>query len=230
MIEFVKMHCNGNSFIITNDERITKCSFEKLNQNKDLQFDQLLIYKEDDASFKHLKIFNRDGTPALNCINGKRCIEALLNGDKPIAKNIKATVKINDYKELLDGFTYVDTTNYHIVWESDNLIDDDLENEHQKTGKFFNSDNFNLSIYKHDSDEKFLIRTFEAGVGETLSCGSGSSATAFVIFKKNPSLDKIFLNSSGGQMICYKKDDNKICSEANTEIINKSKFDERKYF
>ena len=52
----------------------------------------------------------------------------------------------------------------------------------------------------------------------------------FVIFKKNPSLDKIFLNSSGGQMICYKKDDNKICSEANTEIINKSKFDEREYF
>ena len=105
-----------------------------------------------------------------------------------------------------------------------------MENEHQKTGKFFNSDNFNLSIYKHDSDDKFLIRTFEAGVGETLSCGSGSSATAFVIFKKNPSLDKIFLNSSGGQMICYKKDDNKICSEANTEIINKSKFDEREYF
>jgi diaminopimelate epimerase len=80
------------------------------------------------------------------------------------------------------------------------------------------------------SDNKFLIRTFEAGVGETLSCGSGSSATAFVIFKKNPSLDKIFLNSSGGQMICHKKDDNKICSEANTEIINKSKFDEREYF
>ena len=48
MIEFVKMHCNGNSFIITNDEKITKCSFEKLNQNKDLKFDQLLIYKEDD--------------------------------------------------------------------------------------------------------------------------------------------------------------------------------------
>ena len=78
MIEFVKMHCNGNSFIITDDEKITKCSFEKLNQNKDLKFDQLLIYKEDDASFKDLKIFNRDGTPALNCINGKRCIKALL--------------------------------------------------------------------------------------------------------------------------------------------------------
>ena len=73
-------------------------------QDKDLKFDQLLIYKEDDACFKDLKIFNRDGTPALNCINGKRCIKALLNGDKPIAKNIKATVKINVYKELLDGF------------------------------------------------------------------------------------------------------------------------------
>ena len=64
------------------------------------------------------------------------------------------------------------------------MIDDDLENEYQKIGKYFNLDNFNLSIYKHDSDDKFLIRTFEAGVGETLSCGSGSSATAFVIFKK----------------------------------------------
>ncbi len=230
MIEFVKMHCNGNSFIITNDEKITKCSFEKLNQNEGLKFDQLLIHKEDDASLKDLKIFNRDGTPALNCINGKRCIKALLNGDKPIAKNVEATVKINVYEELLDGFYYVDTTNYHIVWESDNLINYDLENEHQKIAKFFNLDNFNLSIYKHGSDDKFLIRTFEAGVGETLSCGSGSSATAFAIFDRNPSLDKIFLNSSGGQMICYKKDDNKICSEANTEIINKSKFDEREYF
>ena len=230
MIEFVKMHCNGNSFIITNDEKITKCSFEKLNQNKDLKFDQLLIHKEDDALFKDLKIFNRDGTPALNCINGKRCIKALLNRDKPIAKNIKATVKINYYKELLDGFTYVDTTNYHIVWESENLIDDDIENENQKTGKMFNADNFNLSIYKHDLDDKFLIRTFEAGVGETLSCGSGSSATAFVIFNKHPSLDKIFLSSKGGEMICYKEDDNKICTEANTEIIYKSSFDEREYF
>ena len=230
MIEFVKMHCNGNSFIITNNEKITKCSFEKLNQNKDLKFDQLLIHKEDDTSFRDLKIFNRDGTPALNCINGKRCIKALLNRDKPIAKNVKATLKINNYKELLYGFTYVDTTNYHIVLESDNLIDDDLENEHEKTAKFVNLDNFNLSIYKHVSDDKFLIRTFEAGVGETLSCGSGSSATAFVIFRKKPSFDKIFLNSRGGQMICYKEDDNKICSEANTEIINKSKFDEREYF
>ena len=61
-------------------------------------------------------------------------------------------MKINDYKELLDGFTYVNTTNYHIVWESDNLIDDDVENKHQKTGKFFNSDNFNLSIYKTTSE------------------------------------------------------------------------------
>ena len=230
MIEFVKMHCNGNSFIITNDRKVMKCSFEKLNKNKDLKFDQLLIHKQGDTYFKDLKIYNRDGTPALNCINGKRCIKALLKKDKPIAKSIKTTVKINDYKELLDGFTYVDTTNYHIVWESDNLIDDDLENKHKKTGKFFNSDNFNLNIYKRDFGDKFLIRTFEAGVGETLSCGSGSSATAFVIFKKNPSLDKIFLNSRGGQMICYKKDDNKICTEANTEIINKSKFDEREYF
>ena len=59
MIEFVKMHCNGNSFIITNDEKITKCSFEKLNRNKDLKFDQLLIHKENDASFKDLKIEKR---------------------------------------------------------------------------------------------------------------------------------------------------------------------------
>ncbi len=104
------------------------------------------------------------------------------------------------------------------------------QNTDQKIAKFFNLNNFNLSIYKQRLDDKFLIRTFEAGVGETLSCGSGSSATAFAIFDRNPSLDKVFLNSSGGQMICYKKDHNKICSKANTEIINKSEFDEREYF
>jgi diaminopimelate epimerase len=230
MIEFIKMHCNGNSFIITYDKKITKCSFKKLNQNRDLKFDQLLVLKKDDTSIKNLEIFNRDGTPALNCINGKRCIKALLNRDKPIAKNIKITVKINNYEELFDGFTYVDTTNHHIISESKNLINDDLENEHKKTSKLFNSDNFNFSVYNHDVDDRFLIRTFEAGVGETLSCGSGSSATAFIIFKRNPLLEKVFLNSKGGQMICYKKDDDKICTEATTEIICKSKFDEREYF
>ena len=60
MIEFVKMHCNGNSFIITNDEKITKCSFEKLNQNEELKFDQLLIHKEDDAYLNDLKIHEFD--------------------------------------------------------------------------------------------------------------------------------------------------------------------------
>ena len=60
MIEFVKMHCNGNSFIITNNEKITKCSFEKLNQNKDLKFDQLLIHKQGDTYFKDLKILAFD--------------------------------------------------------------------------------------------------------------------------------------------------------------------------
>ena len=80
MIEFNKMHGNGNDFIVINslarDFNFTKKKISRLaDRNKGIGFDQLIIIDaptNKDADF-FIKFFNSDGTsakkPAMTCRN-----------------------------------------------------------------------------------------------------------------------------------------------------------------
>ena len=80
MINFDKMHGNGNDFIvlnsIENSYKLTKSKISKLsNRNFGIGFDQVILIeppKKDDYDFS-TRFFNADGGEASMCLNGIRC-------------------------------------------------------------------------------------------------------------------------------------------------------------
>lgn len=89
MIEFNKMHGNGNDFIVINslarDFNFTKKKISRLaDRNKGIGFDQLIIIDaptNKDADF-FIKFFNSDGTSAKMCLNGIRCAASFIWSEK----------------------------------------------------------------------------------------------------------------------------------------------------
>ncbi|MGX7589271.1 hypothetical protein [Candidatus Vidania fulgoroideorum] len=76
-MKFIKIHSYGNNFILVKDflESINKKKIIKIsNEKTGIGFDQaILVYKYFDKKF-FIKIFNKDGSCALNCVNGIRCM------------------------------------------------------------------------------------------------------------------------------------------------------------
>ena len=100
-----------------------------------------------------------------------------------------------------DTFAYLDIGNKHVVVHVKDIHNTNLVvlyDKYQEYVKTLKLDiDFNLNVYE-EVNNYYQIRTFENGVGETLSCGTGTSATAFMIYKQ---LDKktIKFLSKGGE-------------------------------
>jgi diaminopimelate epimerase len=102
--------------------------------------------------------------------------------------------KVNKYREFINGFL-INTGTLHYVEFSKSLHDSFFNKRvlELTSSKEFLKAPFNINIVKKEKDH-IQIRTFEKGVNrETLSCGSGSTASilaVFLAFKKKYSLVK----------------------------------------
>ena len=78
-IPFVKMHANGNDFVII-DNRIKNFSFKESqilllsNRNTGIGFDQLILLENSKNSDILMKIYNSDGKEAKMCGNAATCV------------------------------------------------------------------------------------------------------------------------------------------------------------
>ena len=86
-ISFVKMHANGNDFVII-DNRIKNIIFKETqilslsNRNTGIGFDQLIILENSKSSDIFMKIYNSDGKEARMCGNAATCVASLLFASK----------------------------------------------------------------------------------------------------------------------------------------------------
>ena len=207
-ITFNKMHANGNDFLITDDREILNQPIQKLSNRKTgVGFDQLLFF---DKEIQSVQIFNADGSKAKSCFNGLRCVAKLydLNNfqlelfGRSLILNSDGSVQ-SKHPAILhdDTFAYLDIGNKHVVVHVKDIHNTNLVvlyDKYQEYVKTLKLDiDFNLNVYE-EVNNYYQIRTFENGVGETLSCGTGTSATAFMIYKQ---LDKktIKFLSKGGE-------------------------------
>ena len=157
-----------------------------------------------------MQIFNADGSKAKSCFNGLRCVAKLydLNNfqlelfGRSLILNSDGSVQ-SKHPAILhdDTFAYLDIGNKHVVVHVKDIHNTNLVvlyDKYQEYAKTLKLDiDFNLNVYE-EVNNYYQIRTFENGVGETLSCGTGTSATAFMIYKQ---LDKktIKFLSKGGE-------------------------------
>ncbi len=209
MIRFVKYHGAGNDFVLIDARRVSM-QWETLasqicERKTGIGADGLLLlFSSSKADFR-MRIFNADGSEPAMCGNGIRCmvdfiltleqvqntlsIETLAGvftctrAEGKVAVNLGAPKILHWPIALPQGKVFViDTGVPHAVVLVDDIEKTDVDKEGRilRFHEAFAPQGVNVNFASITSD-KITVRTYERGVeGETLSCGTGCAAVAFV--------------------------------------------------
>lgn len=193
---FYKYHGSGNDFIIIDDRSLT---FSPTNvatlchRSFGIGADGLLLLQPSECADFRMRYFNSDGGAASMCGNGLRCLIALIHTfieakdhylietEKELFNctwdqgNVAVDFPIPMIKEH-SSLYLLDTGVPHAVFFTPHF-DFDFLKKAKAIREEYNA-NVNAAIVL---GTKIALRTFERGVeGETLSCGTGAAAVAFV--------------------------------------------------
>lgn len=102
-IPFVKMHGNGNDFVIIDNTNINVSFSNKRilllsDRNIGIGFDQLILLENSNKYDIFMKIYNNDGTEVEMCGNAARCVASLL-----FASNKKNKIRIETASSILSA-------------------------------------------------------------------------------------------------------------------------------
>ena len=232
-MEFYKYQGTGNDFIMVDNRNnsFDKDNLKQIQQLCDRRFgigaDGLILLESiADLDFNMI-YFNADGSQSF-CGNGSRCAvafakylgiiekqtmflstdgehEAWINGENEVS------LKMHDVSAIEKGeeFYFINTGSPHYIVEVPNIKDVDVVTE-GKAVRFndrFKEEGTNVNFVKLNKDS-IDIRTYERGVeGETLSCGTGVTATALSWADKfQLTSGKVNVNAIGGQLsVAFKR-------------------------
>lgn len=236
-IIFQKYHGTGNDFILLDNRKgeYNSLSHPDIKLLCDRHFgigaDGLILLENSDSHDFFMRYFNADGYEGSMCGNGGRCTVLFAYRLGIIQKNtiFEATdgvhfatvdnevihLKMNDvlHIEQFNHHCFLNTGSpHHVEW---------VQNIEQfpvyETGRekrygapyFEKGSNINFVEKKHDGS--FTLRTYERGVeNETLSCGTGATATAIALFETGKiAQNTVVLNVLGGKLeVCFRKENN----------------------
>lgn len=163
----------------------------------------ILIGKSGTRNFR-MKYFNADGNEGSMCGNGGRCAVAFARmagicgndavfeaADGPhrarvIASDGKQAVvslQLNDvdYPYAVSEYLVANTGSPHLIVFTDKVADTDVITlgRQLRYAEEFAPEGLNVNFVEVKNDDTLLVRTYERGVeNETLSCGTGVSASA----------------------------------------------------
>lgn len=205
----------------------------------------IFIENSTKADFKW-SFFNSDGSVAEMCGNGSRCAArfAYLNGIAPqkmkfetLAGIIEAEIKDEPNVKVqltkpfgeklnfkLDNYniSFINTGVPHSVLKVEHLDEVDVA----KTGSFLRYHNdftpagTNVDFYEIIDNSTVRMRTYERGVeGETLACGTGAAAVAYVAVKNERLISPIKIITSSGLILKIYLENEDIFLEGEARII-----------
>lgn len=230
-LKFHKYHGTGNDFILidgrdahfdTSSRLIAKLCDRRFGIGAD---GLIILEKARDFDFKMI-YFNSDGKESTMCGNGGRCIMAFadflslieedarfiaIDGPHPgkiIGRDgdtYQVKIRMNDVKELnFRGDDYViDTGSPHFVRFSENIRDFDIPGLARpiRYHHDFEPDGVNVNFVEK-SGQSLFVRSYERGVeDETLSCGTGVTASALAFAHRTGMRDgTIPIRTPGGEL------------------------------
>jgi diaminopimelate epimerase len=182
--------------------------------------------QKEDANFR-MRIFNADGSEASMCGNGLRClvrfieklnietiplqIETLYGIHSCLIRGEEIQTDLCDVEEQLwDGYLdgqriYVINTGVpHLVMFVDDLdtVDVHVKGKALRFHENFAPEGVNVNFAKRLSSHHLALRTYERGVeAETLACGTGSAAVAYVVSKLYSLEGPIALQTRSGEIL-----------------------------
>ncbi len=207
MLKFSKYHGAGNDFILLDDRDQSFCldQIPKFcHRHFGIGADGLILVRPSSIADLDMAFFNADGSICEMCGNGLRCFVHFLRDDLGIVQpqyRIEVygkvlTVKVEGEKILtflpparllswavkVDPYTvYVVNTGIpHAVVFLTEEVDVKKEGGRLCHHPLFQPDGVNVNFVTEQNGQ-FHYRTYERGVeGETLACGTGAAAVAFV--------------------------------------------------
>ena len=230
IMNFYKYQGTGNDFVmIDNRNKTFPIDNQLIKKLCDRRFGigcdgLILLENADEADFK-MVYFNSDGNESTMCGNGGRCIVAFakslnifedyckfiaidgLHEAEISGNNVK--LKMSDVDEITEnnGNFVLDTGSPHFVKFVENLNDYPVyeKGKEIRNSLAFRENGINVNFVEIFDENSIFVRTFERGVeDETLSCGTGATASALA-FIKDKNLSEVNVNVLGGNLKIYAK-------------------------
>ncbi|MCD4773603.1 MAG: diaminopimelate epimerase [Bacteroidales bacterium] len=258
-IDFHKYEGAGNDFIIIDNRNSEFDISQKLisnlcNRKFGIGADGLiLLYFHEKYDFE-MKYFNTNGKEGTMCGNGGRCIVAFakrigiiknktdfltIDGKHSgeIIENCNNTsivkLLLNDVKNIKfhEGNYFINTGSPHYIKFVDDIINYNVISEGKKLRHKTNFDKNGTNVdFVEIKNKKLYVRTYERGVeNETLSCGTGATASAIAASFRNSGNESFEIITKGGNLkVSFKNNKNNFSNiwlEGPATFVFKGKID-----
>lgn len=228
-IKATKMDGCGNSFLVVDEIKTPLAKYDrtKISNALAVQHDtDGILYIDQQLGMPTMKIFDRDGTEETMCGNGLRCATRYFR-DQYISSNVfpiatgdgikevtvdNELVEVNlgparDYCQISDKVYFVFTGVPHLVvmgnemnLQSARILGKLLREDKSLCERVNHPEGINVNFIWRTL-EGIAVRTYEVGVENiTLSCGTGSAASAYVAAKVYNLSLPIITQSLGGNL------------------------------
>lgn len=226
-LTFYKYQGTGNDFIILdNRENHISLSQQQIqflcNRNFGIGGDGLMLLQNHADYHFEMIYFNADGKPSSMCGNGGRCLTQFAKSMGIEAQEYKflaidgehiaqfgddgwVHLKMKDVSGVTNylGDFILDTGSPHFVRPVSNVITIDVLNEGKaiRNSKDFIEQGINVNFVEQTDEDDIYVRTYERGVeNETLSCGTGVTASALVFYHNENGYNRLEVTTPGGKL------------------------------
>lgn len=228
-IKFYKYHGTGNDFVILDnrDEQYSQLSVREVKHMCDRHFGigadgVMLLNLAADYDFE-MKYYNADGHEGSMCGNGGRCLVKFAydigihksdytfvatdglhhaNFDEHGWVQLKM-IDVNKVEEHF-GNMILNTGSPHYIKLVNNIHHYNVfeEGKNLRYSKDFKANGINVNFVEmEDEQDKIYVRTYERGVeNETLSCGTGVTASALICAHNSYGFNRVEVQTPGGEL------------------------------
>ena len=213
-VPFTKMQALRNDFILIEERNLisplTPAHIRLLADRRlGIGCDQLILMKNASDADADIYFYNADGSEALACGNGTRCVAKYLRKATGVIQTpsflsafqtkgdaITISLKAPTFLPSLTQGHHVDLGNPHLVIFTKDLNTIDLQ---ELAPSLQPPEGVNVEIAQVISPTTVKIKVWERGVGITPACGSGACAVGILslklgLIKKSP----VFIEMQGG--------------------------------
>ena len=227
-IEFHKYQGTGNDFILldnrskTYDQLTEKQVALMCNRRFGIGADGLILLNLKEGFDLEMKYYNADGAEGSMCGNGGRCMIKFVaslgirknnyhflavDGEHEAEIDTNGLVRLKmanvNKVEVHSNYFILNTGSPHYVKYIKDIMKMDVKNSGGmiRYCPAFEKDGINVNFVEAMDDDKIYVRTYERGVeDETLSCGTGVTASALIAAHNDNGFNRVEVKTPGGNL------------------------------
>lgn len=226
-IKFYKYQGTGNDFVILDNrkEEYSSLTQKQIHKLCDRRFgvgsDGLMMLNNKHGYDFEMLYFNADGNPGSMCGNGGRCMIRFVynlgihqytykffasDGEhEGEVDNNWIRLKMNDVNEIEEhsSFVVLNTGSPHFVKFANDVDNIDVVETGREIrySKKYMPNGINVNFVESTGEDSIFVRTYERGVeDETLSCGTGVTASALVSAHNSRGFNRVDVKTPGGTL------------------------------